>query len=71
MVAIHPSHIPVINEVFSPSTEELAYFRRLLTAIDAAEEGGSSVIVFEGHMVDAAMAKRARDWLTLVENAPK
>ncbi|MFC5826006.1 HpcH/HpaI aldolase/citrate lyase family protein [Nonomuraea insulae] len=60
MVAIHPSHVPVINEVFSPSPEELARYERLIAAVDRAQAGGAGAITFEGEMVDEAMAARAR-----------
>lgn len=60
MMAIHPSHVPVINEVFSPSPEELARYERLIAAVDRAQASGAGAITFEGEMVDEAMAARAR-----------
>ncbi|QSE86076.1 HpcH/HpaI aldolase/citrate lyase family protein [Rhodococcus koreensis] len=60
MVAIHPTHIPVINEVFSPTTDELARLQRLLTTVEQAQAAGSGVVAFEGEMVDEAMAETAR-----------
>ena len=65
MTAIHPSHVSVINEVFSPSPVELEYYRRLLEAMEAAEAAGSSATVFQGQMVDTAMAKTARARLAM------
>ncbi|QFY06894.1 CoA ester lyase [Nonomuraea phyllanthi] len=60
MMAIHPSHVPVINEVFSPSPEELARYARLVAAVEAAQAGGAGAVTFEGDMVDEAMAATAR-----------
>lgn len=60
MMAIHPSHVPVINEVFSPSPEELDRYDRLIAAVDRAQASGAGAITFEGDMVDEAMAARAR-----------
>ncbi|MFI7700515.1 HpcH/HpaI aldolase/citrate lyase family protein [Nonomuraea sp. NPDC049480] len=60
MIAIHPSHVPVINEVFSPGPEELARYERLIAAVEAAQARGAGAIAFEGEMVDEAMAARAR-----------
>ncbi|SPL99432.1 Citrate lyase beta chain [[Actinomadura] parvosata subsp. kistnae] len=60
MIVIHPSHVPVINEVFSPTPEELARYERLLAAMEQAQASGAGAIVFEGDMVDEAMAARAR-----------
>ncbi|MEU9785606.1 hypothetical protein AB0H92_32385 [Streptomyces phaeochromogenes] len=40
MMAIHPSHIPVINEVFSPGPDELARHARLLATAEEAQTNG-------------------------------
>ncbi|WP_327589731.1 CoA ester lyase [Nonomuraea sp. NBC_00507] len=60
MMAIHPSHVPVINEVYSPGPEELARYERLIAAVEEARARGAGAIAFEGEMVDEAMAGRAR-----------
>ncbi|MFF9120537.1 HpcH/HpaI aldolase/citrate lyase family protein [Streptomyces massasporeus] len=60
MMAIHPSHVPVINEVFSPGPDELVRFARLIAAVEAAQQDGAGVVAFEGEMVDEAMARTAR-----------
>lgn len=60
MMAIHPSHVPVINEVFSPSREELARYARLIAAVENAQAIGKGAVPFEGEMVDEAMAATAR-----------
>ncbi|MEU0073927.1 CoA ester lyase [Streptomyces sp. NPDC006332] len=60
MMAIHPSHVPVLNEVFSPSPAELARAARLIAAVEQAQERGEGAVAFEGEMVDEAMATTAR-----------
>jgi citrate lyase subunit beta/citryl-CoA lyase len=60
MMAIHPSHIPVINEAFSPTPDELARYARLIAAVEAAQAHGTGAVSFEGEMVDEAMAATAR-----------
>lgn len=60
MMAIHPSHVPVINEVFSPGPAELARSARLIAAVEAAQGDGTGAVTFEGEMVDEAMARTAR-----------
>lgn len=57
--AIHPDQVHAIRDAFSPTAEELAQAARLVAALDAAA-GGSSVIRFEGKMVDPANARLAR-----------
>ncbi|MCR1786282.1 CoA ester lyase [Nocardioides carbamazepini] len=63
MIAIHPSHVPVINEVFTPSDEEVAYYEDLVATVDAAVARGEGAIRFRGQHVDLAHADKARDWL--------
>ncbi|WP_243740524.1 aldolase/citrate lyase family protein [Streptomyces sp. 8K308] len=60
MMAIHPSHVPVLNEVFSPSAEELARCARLVAAVAAGQAAGAGAVAFEGEMVDEAMSATAR-----------
>lgn len=60
MLAVSPSHVPVINEVFSPDAAELARAERLIAAVREAQAQGASAAAFEGRMVDEAMAAEAR-----------
>ena len=40
-VVIHPSHVSVVNKIFTPSTEEIAYCKGLIKAVEEAETKGS------------------------------
>ncbi|MFF5954563.1 HpcH/HpaI aldolase/citrate lyase family protein [Streptomyces luteogriseus] len=60
MMAIHPSHVPVINEVFSPGAAELTRCAALITAVESAQKNGTGAVSFQGEMVDEAMARTAR-----------
>jgi citrate lyase subunit beta / citryl-CoA lyase len=63
MVAIHPSHVPVINAVFSPSADELVRYQRLVAALEHAQANEQGAVSFEGEMIDEAMAETARQIL--------
>lgn len=63
MMAVHPSHVPVINEVFSPDAGELARAERLIAAVRQAQAQGAGAVTFEGQMVDEAMAANAQQIL--------
>lgn len=53
--AIHPSHIDIINEVYTPSRQELERALAILEAYRKADvEAGQGAIVFGDEMVDAA-----------------
>jgi citrate lyase subunit beta/citryl-CoA lyase len=62
---IHPRQIALAHRAVAPAAKEVAYYRRLLEAFEAAAQAGSASINLEGTMVDAAMATRARKFLAL------
>ena len=64
-VVIHPAHVPVVNEVFTPTAETLAYHRGLLAAMQDAERQGTAAVTYHGAMVDIAMVKTAQQMLAL------
>ena len=64
-VVIHPTHVPVVNEVFTPASEEIAYYQGLLAAMEEAERQGTAAVTYQGAMVDIAMMKTAQQVLAL------
>jgi citrate lyase subunit beta/citryl-CoA lyase len=57
---IHPSQIPVVNEIFTPTDDELERAEALLAAYAQAAEGeGRGAALFGGEMVDEASRKMA------------
>jgi len=58
---IHPSQIEPANRLYSPAAAEVAESRRLIEAFDGAVARGHASVLFEGRMVDVAMAKAARN----------
>lgn len=68
-LCIHPSQVEVANAVFTPSADEMERGRRLLAKYDAAVRRGVAVIDFEGQMVDAPIASRARALVAAAEAA--
>jgi citrate lyase subunit beta / citryl-CoA lyase len=57
---IHPRHISIAREIYTPTPEKLDYYRRMIQAFEEAESQGIAAISFEGKMVDYAMIKRAK-----------
>lgn len=64
-VVIHPSHLPVLHEVFTPTAEEIRYYQGLMEAMAEAEQSGTAAVTYEGAMVDIAMVKTAQQILEL------
>jgi citrate lyase beta subunit len=55
--AIHPGQVPVINEVFGPTFDEVRQARRVIDAYEAAKSRGDGAITVDGELVDEAMLK--------------
>lgn len=68
-VAIHPAQVPVINEVFTPPDDVVAYQRKVLAAFEQAEAQGKASIAVDGKMVDYAVARVAREIIARAEAA--
>lgn len=64
MALIHPSHVAPVNAVFTPDPAEIRFYKGLVTAFEDAENRGEAAVVYEGDMVDAAMAETARSFLS-------
>jgi citrate lyase subunit beta/citryl-CoA lyase len=56
-MAIHPSQVAPINEIFTPRPEEVARAREIVEAFADAPDAG--VLAIRGHMVDRAHVKGA------------
>jgi citrate lyase subunit beta/citryl-CoA lyase len=66
-LCIHPSQVPLSNQSFSPTSEEITRATELLKVYDRAVEEGAASVVFDGQMIDEALAKQARRVLGLKE----
>jgi citrate lyase subunit beta / citryl-CoA lyase len=64
---IHPSQVGPVNAAFSPSSEEIEFAQRVLSAFDEAVGQGHGSVQVDGRMVDAPVAQRARDLVAYAE----
>lgn len=63
---IHPSQVPVVNAVFTPTAEQVQAARALVDALTAAElDGTAAVLDGSGRFVDPAVVEGARRTLAL------
>ena len=65
MVMIHPSHIAVANEVFSPSEQDVIFYQGMIDTFEKAEAEGNAAVLYEGQHIDYAHVKTARQVLEL------
>jgi citrate lyase subunit beta/citryl-CoA lyase len=62
---IHPGQVDTCNRVFSPSSEELGWARRVIEAFAEAERAGLGVATVDGKLIENVHAANARRVLTL------
>lgn len=58
-MAIHPSQVPILNEVFSPSPDQVAHGKRVIEAYEKALAEGKGTIQLDGKMIDIPVYERA------------
>jgi citrate lyase beta subunit len=65
---IHPAQLPVVNRVFAPSEQQLAWARSVIGTYEEALTQGRGAVALDGEMIDAPVVARAR---TLLERATR
>jgi len=64
---IHPNQIETVNQVFSPSEDEIEYARKVVKAFKEAEAEGVGAISLEGKMIDIANFRQAEELIAWAE----
>lgn len=64
-VAVHPSQVKPINQIFSPTDAEIDRAQKLILAFREAESQGRGAIQFQGMMVDRANVEWAEQILSI------
>lgn len=67
-IAIHPDQVPVINECFTPSAEEIAHAEAVVAAFRANPDAGT--LNLDGKMIDMPHLKQAERLLNIVRRDP-
>jgi citrate lyase subunit beta / citryl-CoA lyase len=57
---VHPSQVPILNEVFSPTAEELKRARRVVEEYEQALAAGVGAITVDGEFVDVPFYEQAK-----------
>jgi len=67
--AIHPSHIPIINEIYSPSQSEIDEARDIVSAFAKAVARGDAAVRYKSKLIDYASVRVAMDVLNKAQAA--
>ncbi len=65
--AIHPSQVPLANEINTPPEAEITKARRILEAMKAAEAGGQGAVALDGKLIDYASIRQAQHLVKLAD----
>lgn len=65
--SISPRHVDIINEVFSPSLQEIDYAYEVMEAIRRGREMGRGAVSLHGKMIDAPVVARAQQTIRAAE----
>lgn len=66
-LAIHPGQIEPLNEVFTPTPEEIAWAKKIVDVFDESEARGQAVFQVDGKMIEYPIANRARRIIALAD----
>jgi citrate lyase subunit beta/citryl-CoA lyase len=64
---VHPKQVAVVNELLSPSEEEISKARAVISAYEEGERSGKGAVALNGQMIDRPVVERARRLLSLAE----
>ncbi|MCO5132470.1 MAG: CoA ester lyase [Xanthobacteraceae bacterium] len=64
---IHPSHLAICNEAFTPPADEVALARKIVAAFDLPENASRGAIQLDGRMVERLHAEIARRTLAIAD----
>ncbi len=65
--AIHPSHVKIINEVFTPTKQEIEEAKGIVKAYEEAVSRGLGATTYAGRMIDEVHYKQAKEVIELMK----
>jgi len=66
-LCIHPDQVGPANAAYSPTDEEAAWARKIISSFDAAESQGLASIQVDGYFVDYPIVEKAQRIVTLYD----
>jgi citrate lyase subunit beta / citryl-CoA lyase len=66
-IVLHPTHVPVVNRVYTPDPTDIDFYRGLLKAYEEAEAAGLGAAMYGDIHIDKAHADKATEWLARVD----
>jgi len=57
---VHPAQVPIVNEAYSPSPDDVARAHRIVDGYAASHAAGRGAFALDGRMIDAPVVEAAR-----------
>lgn len=67
-LVLHPSNVAVVNEVYSPTPEQVAFYEGMIAALEQAQAQGRASTIYDGEHIDIAHVKTAREIIELAKS---
>ena len=64
---IHPKTIDAANQMFSPSADDVAWSKRIITAFGEAEKAGKGVVLVDGKLVENLHVESAKRLVAMAD----
>lgn len=62
---LHPSNVAIVNRIYSPSPEQVAFYEGMIAAMDKAQAEGRASTIYDGEHIDIAHVETAREMIAL------
>jgi citrate lyase subunit beta/citryl-CoA lyase len=67
-LVLHPSNVATVNEIYSPSAEQVAYYEGMIAALEKAQAEGRASAIYDGEHIDIAHVKTAKEIIALAQS---
>ncbi|HSV81149.1 MAG TPA: CoA ester lyase [Ramlibacter sp.] len=67
-LVLHPSNVEIVNQMYSPSEEQVAYYQGMIAALEQAQAQGRASCVYDGEHIDIAHVKTAQEIIALAQS---
>ncbi|SPA48416.1 Citrate lyase [Cupriavidus taiwanensis] len=67
-LVLHPSNVDIVNTTYSPTEEEVAFYKGMIDALEKAQAEGRASCIYDGEHIDIAHVKTAREIIELARS---
>jgi citrate lyase subunit beta / citryl-CoA lyase len=66
-LVLHPTQVPVVNKIYTPTAEVVAFYKGMIEALEEAKKNGRASVIYDGEHIDIAHVKTAHEIIALAE----